>query len=249
MQSDISGSSADAVIDALEAVLERYFPQADQRVLPASVSGSGGAFQWPTVSSSRGKALMWLTQTSTWSSGVAPQKTQGMFVAADGLPIQARNSVTAANATATQTFVEQGNLVRSRLDVELTWDAADRQATVEAGVFLLSTDFPPDVAADPMPWPSAVVYNKSSLLLSLGQPVSCNSVTTSSDGLNCTADMFESSTAILQMLPTAAPTSAPTSAPTALPPLSTSSACTLISVAARLQALVALWASLRVGSF
>eukprot|EP00929_Paragymnodinium_shiwhaense_P073189 TRINITY_DN37235_c0_g1_i1.p1 TRINITY_DN37235_c0_g1~~TRINITY_DN37235_c0_g1_i1.p1 ORF type:complete len:508 (+),score=89.03 TRINITY_DN37235_c0_g1_i1:79-1602(+) len=220
VQTDIRAAEAETVLQQLEAVLEQHLPKATQRISPGDVTvtlqddGAGGRHnvsQWPLMKDSRGKAIVWVTQTSAWSASASAGRKSGVFLDYGGSSVAKKDSIAPADTTATKTMItEQGIFVRTRLDTDDQFTSSDRQRAIRVGANVLSTDFLPDVsvAGDKMPWPSTIDYNRQTFLVAGGDPVGCNTQTTGAASLQCSAEMLEDTSALKQAV-TPAPTPAP----------------------------------------
>lgn len=152
-----------AVFDALDAEIRSVFsPQ--QLITPDDVRGSyptlnaaALAGNWPTLASARGKVMFLLDQRSAeaiYLEGHPSLKGRVIFTnAPPGAPDAAFTEMNDGPEDAIKALVKQGYLVRTRTDADTrearTNSTARRDAAIQSGAQLLSTDYP---ANEPAKW-------------------------------------------------------------------------------------------------
>jgi hypothetical protein len=157
-----------ASFDALDAEIRSVFPS-EELIVPDNVRGNYEtlnqavlAGNWPTVASARGKVIFLMDQRNVglvYLAGHPSLRGRVLFTNAEpGEPDAAfveRNEGPAAEAS---TLVRQGYLIRSRTDADTRQarinDTATRDAMMQSGAQLLSTDYPVN---EPARWPGHYV--------------------------------------------------------------------------------------------
>ncbi len=153
-----------AVFDALDAEIRSVFP-ASELITPDDVRGRYPTLNqavlakaWPTLASAQGKVIFLLDQrpiTPVYLDGHPSLRSRVLFTnAVPGTPDAAfleRNNGPAEEITQ---LVQQGYLIRARTDADTkqarTDDTSIRDAMLQSGAQLLSTDYP---ANEPARWP------------------------------------------------------------------------------------------------
>lgn len=153
-----------AVFDALDAEIHSVFPPSEL-ITPDDVRGGFAtlnqavlAKHWPTLNSARGKIIFLMDQrpmTPVYLEGHPSLRGRVIFTnSTPGAPDAAfleRNDGPAAEITQ---LVQQGYLIRARTDADTrqarTDDTSTRDAMLQSGAQILSTDYP---ANEPARWP------------------------------------------------------------------------------------------------
>jgi len=158
---------------------------------------------WPTVESSRGKALFWLTH-APWMEPYMSSATRPVFVDGVDKSVQKADDpaswlITLGAEANISSKVKTGVLVRTRSDKDLKYDASRRDAALVSGAMVVSTDLFPtavDAPKGPADWAGMNKLLKK-VHIPGGMPVRCNPVTTgsahwkASKGPRCTSLMLE----------------------------------------------------------
>jgi hypothetical protein len=153
-----------AVFDALDAEIRSVFP-ADELITPDDVRGSYKTLNeavlhhnWPTLDAARGKVIFLLDQRPVgpvYLEGHPSLRGRVLFTNSvpgrDDAAFIERNDGPAAEIS---DLVRQGYLIRARTDADTkqarTDDTSTRDAMIQSGAQILSTDYP---ANEPARWP------------------------------------------------------------------------------------------------
>jgi calcium-dependent phosphoinositide phospholipase C len=186
-----------ATFDALDAEIRSVFP-ANEMVTPDDVRGHYDtlneavlAGNWPTLASARGKVVFLMDQRPVgpvYLAGHPSLRGRVIFTNSEpGEPDAAfieRNDGPAADIAS---LVRKGYLVRARTDSDTkearTNDTTVRDAMIDSGAQLLSTDYPVN---EPARWPGNFVVTLPGKAVARCNPVDapgdCNSVLSGSSG-------------------------------------------------------------------
>ena len=168
-----------AYADALDEVVLSVWPR-ERIVAPADVQGDAATLRdavrhagWPSVDATRGKLLVYLDDRTlfhqAYTRGGSDIHDRLAFPSSEpDEPIAAVMVLNDPTAAATRSAVEQGFIVRTRADgVPVPSDiAAQRDAALDSGAQILTTDFP-----------AAVADQAEAFTLPGGRPSRCNPVT------------------------------------------------------------------------
>jgi hypothetical protein len=179
-----------ATFDALDAEIRSVFPP-DELITPDDVRGSSATLEeavlaggWPSLKSARGKVIFLMDQRSVgpvYLEGHPSLRGRVLFTNAEpGQPDAAfieRNEGPVANIDA---LVRKGYLVRARTDADTkqarTNDTTTRDAMMQSGAQMLSTDYP---MGEPARWPGNYIVTFPDGLVArcnpINQPPGCDS--------------------------------------------------------------------------
>mmetsp|Transcript_86133 Transcript_86133/g.152165 ORF Transcript_86133/g.152165 Transcript_86133/m.152165 type:complete len:485 (+) Transcript_86133:46-1500(+) len=191
---DLNSSVAAEVTEKLIAVIDSTF-DASKRIAPSNLfkdSTEASAMQqyhqknfWPEVDSSRGQVIFWLRH-ARWADSVADSSRRPFFLDGVDMAIRAANDPADVADAATN-----GAMVRTRADQDMEMRQSRRQAALNSGAFVVSTDLFPTV--DHTQWPS---QNESKhVWMPGGSPVRCHPLTVGT-GTSCSSLLLENPSAL-----------------------------------------------------